>query len=153
MKIHTLHLALVLCVIGSPIRGEQFMNQEENVVAQIISMERAALDRWGKGDPSGFLEISDPDVVYFDPFLEKRLDGLKALTAYYDGIRGKIRIDSDQLVNPKVQLNRETAVLTFNYVSLTGETKMRWNCTEVYRRKASKWRIIQSHWSITLHMK
>jgi hypothetical protein len=129
------------------------MNQEEKVAAHIISMERAALDQWGKGDPSGFLEISDPDVVYFDPFLEKRLDGLKALTAYYDGVRGKIRIDSAQLIDPKVQLNGKTAVLTFNYVSLTGETKIRWNCTEVYRHMANKWRIIQSHWSITQHMK
>ena len=43
----------------------------------IIAMEEAALDRWGKGDPSGFLEISAPDVVYFDPFIEHRLDGLE----------------------------------------------------------------------------
>jgi len=33
----------------------------------IIAMERAALDRWGRGDSPGFLEISAPDVVYFDP--------------------------------------------------------------------------------------
>ena len=26
----------------------------------IIAMERSALDRWGGGDPSGFLEISAP---------------------------------------------------------------------------------------------
>jgi len=32
----------------------------------IIATERAALDRWGKGDPSCFLEICAPDVVYFD---------------------------------------------------------------------------------------
>lgn len=34
----------------------------------IIGLEKAALTRWGKGDPDGFLEISAPDVVYFDPF-------------------------------------------------------------------------------------
>jgi hypothetical protein len=116
-------------------------------------MERAALDRWGKGDPSGFLEISDTDVVYFDPFLEKRLDGLKALTAYYDGIRGKIHIDRDQMIDPKVQVNAETAILTYNYVSHAGETEARWNCTEVYRYKTGQWRIIQTHWSITQHLK
>lgn len=32
----------------------------------IIGMERAALDRWGNGDPGGFLEISAEDVSYFD---------------------------------------------------------------------------------------
>jgi hypothetical protein len=25
----------------------------------------------------------------------------------------------------------------------------RWNCTEVYRRDAGGWRIIQTHWSFT----
>jgi len=47
------------------------MNEE--ISAKIIGMEKAALDRWGKGDPSGFLEISSKDVVYFDPSLERRM--------------------------------------------------------------------------------
>jgi hypothetical protein len=46
----------------------------------IIALERAALERWGQGDPSGFLEICAPDVVYFDPHLEMRLDGREALS-------------------------------------------------------------------------
>lgn len=64
------------------------MSKETEIASLILSMERTALDRWGKGDPSGYLEISSPDVVYFDPFLERRLDGLKALTEYYEKIRG-----------------------------------------------------------------
>lgn len=126
---------------------------KDDVSETIIAMERAALDRWGKGDPSGYLEISAPEVVYFDPFLERRLDGLEALTHYYDAIRGQIRIDRDEILNPKVQICGDVAVLTFNYVSYTGATQMRWNCTEVYRRQGSHWRIIQTHWSITQHMK
>ena len=51
----------------------------DEVSLQIINMERAALDRWGRGDPDGFLEISAPDVAYFDPFLPERIDGLSAL--------------------------------------------------------------------------
>ncbi len=132
---------------------EPIMNQEKDIATRIISMERAALDRWGKGDPSGFLEICDSDVVYFDPFLEKRLDGFKALTAYYEAIRGKVRIDYDQIIDPKVQVKGEAAVLTFNYVSHAGGAQTHWNCTEVYGCMAGQWRIIQTHWSITQHMK
>ena len=51
------------------------MAHTEQITAEIIALERAALDRWGAGDPSGYLEISAPDVTYFDPFLERRLDG------------------------------------------------------------------------------
>ena len=41
----------------------------EIVGAEIIAMEKAALKRWGRGDPDGFLEICAPDVVYFDPYV------------------------------------------------------------------------------------
>lgn len=117
--------------------------------ATILAMERAALDRWAQGDPSGFLEISAPEVVYFDPTLERRLDGLEALTRLYEGVRGRIHLTHYDLINPVVQFCGEAAVLTFNFVG-TGEGRTsRWNCTEVYRRTLDGWRIIQMHWSFT----
>jgi len=103
----------------------------------------------GKGDPSGYLELSAADVTYFDPFLEKRLDGLENLTRYYESVRGKIQIDKDEMIDPYVVVTGDMAVLTFNLVSYTGNTNMRWNCTEVYRKEAEGWKIIQSHWSFT----
>ncbi len=125
------------------------MSKETEIASLILSLERTALNRWGKGDPSGFLEISSPDVVYFDPYLERRLDGLKALTEYYEKIRGQVRIDRDEMISPKVQVCGEAAVLTFNYVSYTGKTQKRWNCTEVYQHRDGHWHIIQTHWSMT----
>ena len=75
----------------------------------IVAMERAALDRWGRGDPSGFLEISAEDVVYFDPFLNRRIDGLEALTRYYESIRGQVQIAHYELLNPTVQVVGDAA--------------------------------------------
>jgi ketosteroid isomerase-like protein len=122
----------------------------EQIAAEVIALERAALDRWGRGDPSGFLEISAQDVVYFDPFLDFRVDGLAALTQYYEAIRGKIQIERYELLNPKVHTDGKMAVLTFNYVSYGGnENEFRWNCTEVYRKDTAGWRIVQTHWSFT----
>ena len=120
------------------------------IAEEIIAMEKAALDRWGKGDPSGFLEICAPDVVYFDPYLEMRVDGLPALSALYESIRGQINFDFFELLNPHVHVTNDLVVLTFNYVSYTGVQSSRWNCTEAYRRESDgSWRIIQSHWSYT----
>jgi hypothetical protein len=126
------------------------MYTEDDIYTTIIAMEQAALERWGKGDPNGFLEISDPEVVYFDPFQKCRLDGLDALTQLYETLRGKVKIDHFELINPRVQICGNAAVLTFNYVSHTGEITCRWNCTEVYRHTPRGWRIIQTHWSMTL---
>ena len=115
----------------------------------ILAMEKAALDRWGKGDPSGFLEISADDVCYFDPFLDSRIDGKQALTNLYESLRGEIYIDNYTLINPRVQVVDNVAILTFNYVSKSGESESKWNCTEVYRNNGSVWQIIQTHWSFT----
>lgn len=125
------------------------MDAKNDVAETIIKMEKAALRRWGRGDPSGFLEISAPDVVYFDPFQEHRIDGLEALTRYYESLRGTIRVERDEMLNPKVQSVGGAAVLTFDYVSYGGsEDQYRWHCTEVYRRDGEHWRIIQTHWSL-----
>jgi hypothetical protein len=121
----------------------------KRAAADVIALERAALDRWGKGDPSGFLEICAPDVTYFDNNLERRLDGLDALTAYYEKVRGQIYVDRYELIQPKVQFCGEAVVLTFNYVGCAGGKEYRWNCTEVYWRTPKGWRIIQTHWSKT----
>jgi ketosteroid isomerase-like protein len=117
----------------------------------ILAVERGALDRWGKGDPSGFLEACAPDVVYFDNTLARRLDGLVALTALYEKLRGRIHLDRWEWLNPKVQVWGDAAVLTYNFVGYALGDESRWNCTEVYRRADGGWRIIQTHWSITQH--
>jgi ketosteroid isomerase-like protein len=129
------------------------MSREEEVESALIALERAALDLWGVGDPSGYLKISAPDIVYFDPFLERRLGGLDALTALYESLRGTIHIDHYDLIEPKVQVCGEAAVLSFNLNSYSGNTVMHWNCTEVYRLDKQGWRLIQTHWSITQQLK
>ena len=124
------------------------MSATDEVAARIVAMEEAALERWCAGDPSGFLELSDEDVAYFDPFLDRRLDGLAALIAYYEKLRGKISAPRFELLNPKVQRAGDMAVLTFNFVAWDeDESALRWHCTEVYARRGDAWKIVQTHWS------
>lgn len=145
----TLLPALAVAAAGKqpkPTTGDQ------DVALKIIAMERDALERGAKGDVDSFVSISDPDVVYFDPFLERRIDGRAALKEYYHKVSKPPEEELDiELLNPKVQLTGDVAVLTFNYKSTgrrTGRVEL-WNCTEVYRQTAPGWRIIQTHWSWT----
>lgn len=126
------------------------MTATPSTAQDILAVENAALARWCAGDPSGFLELCAEDVVYFDPFLDRRMDGLAALTSYYEALRGKISAERFELRNPQVQVGSGMAVLTFNFASWARDgVEFRWNCTEVYRQDAEGWRIIQSHWSFT----
>src|SRR5690349_7325275 len=123
--------------------------RKQTIADQILKMERAALDRWGKGDPDGYLEIGAPDMTYFDPFLENRLDSLKELRERMEGIRGKIKIERDEIIDPKVQVVGDAAILTMRFVSEGSEGTAQWNCTEVYRKSEDGWKIIHTHWSYT----
>lgn len=123
------------------------MSTVEETLTVVLALERAALDRWGKGEPGGYLAISAHDVSYFDPIHPRRIDGLDALTKYYDPIRGQIQIIQDDIVEPRVQLYGDVAVLSFHYFSQGSEGRKKWNCTEVYARDPDGWRIVHTHWS------
>lgn len=131
--------------------------EEDTVSETIVAMERAALERWGDGDPDGYLEISADDVSYFSPYTELRVDGLEALAARYEPVRGKISIVRSEFHNPRVQVHGDSAVLSFNLVDhVVGPhdettTESRWNATEVYVRIDGEWRIVHTHWALTGH--
>jgi len=130
---------------------------DEDVAATVIGLERACLDRWGKGDPMGFVEAAAPQITYFDPELQRRCDGIEAFTARMASVKGKVRMDGYELLNPTVEVAGDIAVLSFNYTSwgvTDGKAwRSNWNSTEVYRRLATGWKIVHSHWSRTLQDK
>jgi ketosteroid isomerase-like protein len=119
-----------------------------DIAAEIVALETAALERWNRGDPGGYLELSADDVVYFDPFTEQRVDGIEALSQHYAPIKGQVRVSRYEMISPRVHATRDMAVLTFNLNSYEGDKVYRWNCTEAYRHdKEGNWKLVQTHWS------
>jgi uncharacterized protein (TIGR02246 family) len=122
---------------------------------EVVALERAALDRWGKGDVEGFLSLYADEITYFDPTQEKRVDGLSTMRALYGPFAGKFTVDRYEMLDPKVQRHGDVAVLTYriqNYARQADGTERpttRWNVSEVFRRVDGKWRTIHSHFSYT----
>src|SRR5262249_16485481 len=128
----------------------------DNLSAEIIAMERSAIDRWITGDPEGYLSIYAPEMTYFDPAQEKRVDGLEALKTLFAPMKTakrQIREPRYEMIDPKVQRHGDVALLTFNVINYgkrpnQPETVLaRWNVTEVYSRMDGKWKIIHGHFS------
>jgi hypothetical protein len=131
-----------------PRYGQRMAKPETNTADQVLELERAALERFGRGDPDGFLEITAPDVSYFDPFTNHRLDGVEALRSWYDQIRGTVPFDRFEIIDPRLQVDHNLAILTFRFESHGSEGSTHWNTTEVYRLTAAGWRIIHTHWGL-----
>lgn len=121
---------------------------------KIIQMEIAALEEWNNGNPGPYLDIYADDITYFDPMQHARIDGHKDMEELYASLKGDVKVVSYNMINPEVQVWNQSAVLTFNLVSLdsTGKT-WKWNCTEVYRQEDNgEWKIAHNHWSLTRPM-
>ena len=123
--------------------------EQDDIATTIITMEKNALEKLNKGNPSGFLEIYAEDITYFDPFREKRFDGFEKIKTFYESMQETISIDRYEMIEPVVQIAGETAVLSYNLESYIGSNVFREKCTEVYRQQPDQqWKIIHSHWSL-----
>lgn len=90
------------------------MNQED-IAMTLISMEKTALKKLNRGNPSGYLEIYADEITYFDPFQEKRFDGLESVKTFYESMQGPINIERYEMIEPVVQIAGEAAVLNYNF--------------------------------------
>ena len=126
------------------------MMDQRTITETIIALETAALEAWHNGNPSPYLDLYSKDFTYFDPVQERRLDGWDKIKALYENMRGAVKMEKFEMINPVVQSAGTMAVLTYNLHSYSGETLWKENCTEVFRlEENNKWHIIHSHWSLT----
>ena len=128
----------------------------DRLLEELLPLERSALDRWIQLDPQGYLDLFAPEVTYFDPFAEQRVDGLDAMQVRLAPMKTMKPPFTDpryEMIDPKVQRHGDVALLTFNlanYGKLSDGLERvlsRWNSTEVYSRIVGTWKIIHSHWS------
>ena len=121
----------------------------------VLGIEEAWLERWGRGDPDGYFEVIAPEYTYFDPGLDKRLDGLDQIRARFEPMRGEISIDRFEFLEPRVQRVGDLAVLTFNLANFnagdggTEELVSHWHTTEVFHLLNGQWKLVSTHWSYT----
>lgn len=145
---------LIAAVLVALVSATYTRSQAQDAGAQtVIAIEKAALAKWGKGDPGGLLDVYAPDITYFDEGTQHRIDGFSAMQAYYKPLDGTIHWTSWEMIEPKVQVHGDVAVLTYRLHAEATEsgkpTSRRWNSTSVYVHGNDGWKMIHSHWGYT----
>ena len=62
-----------------PVPVELARQEYPGGLGELMRLESAAMERWRKGDPGGFIELYAPQVTYFDTGTPQRLNGLEAM--------------------------------------------------------------------------
>lgn len=123
-------------------------NTNKDLTEKIINLEKGALDKWFKGDTSGYLNIwSQEDFSYFDGAVTKRIDSYADIKTFVlANVEGKLFADQYNFENPRVQLGEDMAVLTYQLYAKTSLIDMQY---QLHRglSKTSYW--MESH---SLHM-
>jgi len=123
--------------------------ENEALTEKIIGLEKGALDKWFNGDTSGYLDIwSKDNFSYFDSFKAQRIDDYAQIKEFVlANVEGKLFADSYNFKAPRVQANKDMAILTYQLFADTSLNEMRYNCIEVYQRENDAWKVIHSTWS------
>ncbi|MGX6427866.1 nuclear transport factor 2 family protein [Levilactobacillus yonginensis] len=124
-------------------------NENTDLTTKIIALEKGALDKWFKGDTSGYLTIwSQKNFSYFDSAKPHRVDTYAEIKEFVlANVEGKLFADTYDFEDPRVQIKGDMAVLTYQLFAKTSLNEMRYNCIEVYEREGADWKVIHSTWS------
>jgi len=116
---------------------EQQYTPEQRVLADhIINLEKAALDKWFKGDTSGYEQLwSRHNFTYFDGVVSERIDDHATISTFLKSINGKLFADSYDFRSPRVQFGTDMAVLTYQLFADTSLINMAYNCIEIYQKE------------------
>lgn len=132
-----------------PFYEQQYTAEERELAEHIIGLEKSALDKWFKGDTSGYERLwSKRSFTYFDAVVTERVDDHATIARFLETIEGKLHADSYDFRSPRVQVGKDIAVLTYQLFAETNLIDMEYNCIEVYQKEDDgQWRVIHSTWS------
>lgn len=129
----------------------QYKNEQEKQLADhIIGLEEAALEKWFKGDTSGYAQLwSKRSFTYFDAVETKRLEDFASMADLFKRVEGKLSANSYEVRGPRVQIGVDMAVLTYQLFAKTNLLDIDYNCIEVFQKEEDgNWYAIHSTWSI-----
>lgn len=139
--------ALLICAAALWCGLPALADANADTLREILALERQAMDGWRAGNPDPAMALASPEITYFHAVTQKRLDGLAAVRDLYEKYRGIPLFDSYDILDPRLQIAGDAAVLTYHFVRHNGSAVSHWNATQVYQRGKDGWRVIHSHWS------
>ncbi|MDG4969516.1 nuclear transport factor 2 family protein [Lactococcus lactis] len=129
---------------------ELYTPEQKNLAEKIIEMEIDALNRFYKGDTSGYQNLwSKNNFSYFDANTFERIDTYEEIYDFLmNRVEGKLYAEKYEFLSPRVQFGVDMAVLTYQLHADTNFKSTHYNVIEVYQINEDKeWKVIHSTWA------
>lgn len=145
----------VLCLAAVVFASQVAVAGEDpKVAAEVIAITRAqwAADVQGKSVAEQTANLAD-DYTEFNPAFPVRIDGKAMNTAIYEAQnRSGDKTLLGEMVNPKVQVYGDVAILTYNYVGVTQgkdgkTTDSLAKSTRVYAKTGGQWKLVHANFA------
>ena len=122
---------------------------EQRLAEQIIGLEKSALDKFFKGDMSGYRDLwSKQSFTYFDAVVTQRVEEFASMESFLDRLEGNLHAEESRFVSPRLQFGHDKDILTYQLFAHTNFNDIEYNCIEVFQKEASgKWHVVHSTWS------
>lgn len=129
---------------------ENYTPEQQKIANEIIALEKAALDKYYKGDMSGYLNLwSKKNFTYFDANTVLRIDKYEEVADFLNKyVAGRMYADSYEFVSPRVQIGADMVVLTYQLHADTTLIEMHYNVIEVFQKEDGEWKVIHSTWDL-----
>ena len=140
-------LALTICMLSCSPKKEA----PEDTARTVLELEQAALDYWSAGDPVGYASNFADDATYMDDIAASVcLDSIDEVSRYFKSLEGQIPKHLYDLMDPKVQVYGDVAIVSLRYQGKTeeGELSTPWKATSVYHKVNGQWKVVHAHWSV-----
>ena len=151
MRIQIVSLALTALIAVS---GSATAADDSRVAAEIMALARAqwASEAAGKNVAEQMASVAG-DYTEFNQDYAARLDGKELNVRLYDAISsdGSKSLAGD-MVNPKVQVYGDTAILTYDFVGVTRDkdgkvASSNAKSTRVYSKIGGKWMLVHANFA------
>lgn len=131
-----------------------FADEDAKVAAEVIATAKAqwAADMQGKPVSEQMATVAD-DYTEFNSDYPVRVEGKAMNAGMYEALaRGGSKTLYGDMLNPKVQVYGDVAILSYNYVGVSlskdGETTpTAAKSTRVYAKKGGKWMLVHANFA------
>ena len=122
---------------------------EDEIIAITYAVWKAEMEK----NSAETNKILADDYTEFNSDYSTRLDGKEVIMKYYDALNlGSGKVIAAEMLNPKVQVYGDVAILSYNYSGMTQDrdgktTPVKAISTRVYVKMDGKWKLVQANFA------